>query len=186
MKVIELKLKEGGELEPAIALIDDPAIESTFLTFASEKVEFRTDERHMITGAVLIPNKLMYRSNFGGGGECNVFFSAETIEHIAHKWLADGRMKDFNLSHKDGVGCVTIVESWVKHSNVDKSVSMGFTPHPDGTWFITAYVSDEELWKRIKQGEFRGFSIEAIFEGVEVEDDPLEELTELLYKGLQL
>lgn len=187
MRVLELKLKDDGRIEPAIALIDDPAIESNFLAFASEKVEFKADDRHLITGAVLIPDKKMYRKDFAGKGECEVYFTAETIEQIAHMWMKDSKLRDFNLSHKDGVGSVTIVESWIKVSNVDKSVAMGFTPHPDGTWFITAYVSDDSLWQRIKAGEFRGFSIEAVFEGIEPEDDdPFEEFSKILAKSLQI
>jgi hypothetical protein len=34
---------------------------------------------------------------------------------------------------------------------------------PEGTWVITMKVGNGELWDKIKQGKYNGFSIEGYF-----------------------
>jgi hypothetical protein len=38
-----------------------------------------------------------------------------------------------------------------------------FKDLPDGTWFISAKVENDEVWNKIKSGEVKGFSVEGIF-----------------------
>jgi hypothetical protein len=44
-----------------------------------------------------------------------------------------------------------------------KPTPKGFSKLPDGSWFGTMKVDNDEVWQQIKSGEFRGFSIEGIF-----------------------
>ena len=39
----------------------------------------------------------------------------------------------------------------------------GFEDMPDGTWFISAKVDNDEVWAKVKSGEIKGFSVEGIF-----------------------
>jgi hypothetical protein len=39
----------------------------------------------------------------------------------------------------------------------------GYEDAPDGSWFISAKVDNEEVWAKIKAGDFKGFSVEGQF-----------------------
>lgn len=162
MKEIELFINEEGEWLDRISLVDEPAIETDFMAFAKEHLMFSIDnDKHIITGPVMIPEKRMWRNNFGG---CYVYFSAETIKEAAYRWLIENRNHSFNLDHKNDTYSVSIIESWItEDTEKDKSTALGFTDIPKGTWFVSAKVDNDELWSKIKSGEFNGFSIEGTF-----------------------
>jgi hypothetical protein len=44
----------------------------------------------------------------------------------------------------------------------DKSRHYGFAL-PVGTWFVSYKINDDDTWKRIKDGELRGFSLAGEF-----------------------
>lgn len=66
------------------------------------------------------------------------------------------------MEHNTEVNNVTVVESWiVKNSDNDKATELGFDV-PDGTWMVSMKVSNDMVWDKIKSGELKGFSIEAL------------------------
>jgi hypothetical protein len=71
---------------------------------------------------------------------------------------------------------VTIVESWLKEGDSDKSLALGLSDLPNGTWFIGAKVDDDNVWNEVKSGNIRGFSIEGMFveEAVEMKVQSVE------------
>lgn len=142
-----------------ISLVEFPAIESNFLCFSKDepkKYIFADAEKHIITGAVLIPDKRIYRNDMFG--EYNVFFSKDTIRRISEQFFANFKNKSFTLDHLDNTNGVCVVESWIKDSEIDKSVELGLEA-PVGTWFISAKVSNPNIWEGIKVGIYQGFSI---------------------------
>ena len=84
------KKKKLYEVRPdslvyAISLVECPAIESNFVYLSEEKpiqVCLEQDEKHMVFGAVLIPDKPIYRYN--QDEEYYLRFPKETIEVLAH------------------------------------------------------------------------------------------------------
>lgn len=160
------KKKKLYEVRPdslvyAISLVECPAIESNFVLLSEEKpiqVCLEQDEKQMVFGAVLIPDKPIYRCN--QEEEYYIRFPKETIEVLAHEYLQNDNIYSFTKHHKDNAEGVSVIESWVKTSNNDKSVDLGIDA-PIGTWFIGAKVDNEELWKGLKDGSMRGFSVES-------------------------
>lgn len=160
------KKKKLYEVRPdslvyAISLVECPAIESNFVLLSEEKpiqVCLEQDEKQMVFGAVLIPDKPIYRCN--QEEEYYIRFPKETIEVLAHEYLQNDNIYSFTKHHKDNAEGVSVIESWVKTSNNDKSVDLGIDA-PIGTWFIGAKVENEELWKGLKDGSMRGFSVES-------------------------
>ena len=145
----------------AISLVEEPAIESNFLALAKQKplqVFLEREDKHMLVGAVLIPNKPIYRNQ--NGEEFYVQFSSQTIEKLAHNFLMSDRIYSFTEQHEDIADNVAVVESWIKLSENDKSVEYGLDA-PIGTWFISAKVDNDDLWAKVKNGELNGFSVEA-------------------------
>jgi hypothetical protein len=45
---------------------------------------------------------------------------------------------------------------------MDKSKQYGFSL-PKGTWMISMKIEDENVWKQVKEGKYKGFSIEGYF-----------------------
>ena len=167
------KKKKLYEVRPdslvyAISLVECPAIESNFTHLSEEKpiqVCFEQDEKHMVFGAVLIPDKPIYRYN--QGDEYYIRFPKDTIEVLAHDYLKNDNIHQFTKQHKDNADGVSIIESWVKTSNNDKSVDLGIDA-PIGTWFIGAKIDNEELWQGIKAGQMKGFSVESFLNFEEI------------------
>lgn len=177
MTEIELFLNPEGEWLNRIALVDEPAIEADFMAFAKEHLMFSADEeRRIITGPVMIPDKRMYR-NWEGG--VMVYFSAETIREAAYRWLLENKNHEFNLQHQDSIASISVIESWiVEDPEKDKSAYLGFTDIPKGTWFISCKIMDESVWQAIKSGEFNGFSVEGMF--AYIQPDPIRQAEEFL------
>ena len=144
-----------------ISLVQDPAIESNFIYLSKEKpvqICLETNEKHIVMGAVLIPDKPIYRNQ--DGEEFYIQFSKETIEKLAHDYLANDRVHSFTQQHEDVADDIYVVETWLKTSENDKSKDYSIDV-PVGSWLMAAKVENEEIWNKIKAGEMNGFSIEA-------------------------
>ena len=144
-----------------ISLVQEPAIESNFIYLSKEKpvqICLETNEKHIVMGAVLIPDKPIYRNQ--NGEEFYIQFSKETIEKLAHDYLANDRVHSFTKEHDDVAENIYVVETWLKTSENDKSKDYDIDV-PVGSWLMAAKVENEEIWQKIKAGEMNGFSIEA-------------------------
>lgn len=147
----------------AVSLVDDPAIEETFIALGKEKplrIFLEENEKRIVMGAVLVPDKPIYRNQ--DGEEFYITFSADTIEKLAHDFLRMGRNYNFSYQHDGAVDGVSVIESWiVSDTEMDKSAQYGMKL-PKGTWVMAAKIDNEELWRSIRNGDAKGFSIEAI------------------------
>ena len=149
----------GGDLF-AVSLVEDPAIESNFIALSKERIPIKLeDEKRLLVGAALVPNKPIYRNV--NGKEFYISFDEATIEKLAQDFLANDYQHNVTVEHQDNVDDIVVVESWIKTSENDKSVGYGLN-EPIGTWFIGMKVNNDEIWQRIKDGYYKGFSIEAI------------------------
>ena len=150
-----------------ISLVEEPAIEVDYVAFDKDKetkpnlkfIEDKQNEKYMILGPALIPDKNIYRNY--DGDEFYVSFSAECIEKLSYKFMktcyGDGC---FTKDHESFAQGCSLAESWIKTSENDKSVEYGFDC-PIGTWFVAAKIDSIDLWESIKKGERKGFSIES-------------------------
>jgi hypothetical protein len=206
MKTIELVIDEnvissGGD---AIAFVEMPAIEETFMAFSQQKQPEITDEyileqllmlefgdsrvdlvhetdeslndmtnakfaqelreKQRIIGPVMTPSKLIPRID-DDGNEYEVYFSAETIEKISHKYMKDNNLHNVNIEHNPDnmVDDAYMVESWiVEDPSKDKSTLYGFSP-VKGQWY-TIYQLGDKTWNEfVKTGSVKGLSLEGWF-----------------------
>ena len=111
----------------------------------------------------MIPQQLIARRD-EMGNLFHVYFSKDTIEKIAKKFLADNNSHNTDVNHNGVVVSEnTLLESWiVEDSAMDKSTAMGFNV-PKGTWMGSYKINDKETWNKIKAGELNGFSVEGSF-----------------------
>jgi hypothetical protein len=166
MKLIELILDETMALTgiDAISLVEYPAIEEDFIALNTQKKQvfaMQNQDKRLLMGAALIPDKPIYRTD--GENEYYVYFSKETIRKAMELFFKNGYQRNATIEHDYEVDGTTIVESWIiEDETLDKSRAYGLSL-PVGTWMVSMKIENESIWKRVKDGEFKGFSIEGYF-----------------------
>jgi len=164
--------EEGSEVEvAAVAFVDKPAIERNFLAFKDQRVNFAINEdRRIVSGPAMVADQLIYRKD--ENGEYNVFFSPDTIREIALKFFKKDYQKNLNLFHDSSAPLqgITIFESFVSDKSRGIMPMAGFEDLPDGSWFISAKIENDEVWNAIKAGQVKGFSVEGIFSFMKIND----------------
>lgn len=146
----------------AISLVEMPAIEENYIALAKQKPQqilLEKEEKRIVCGAVLIPNRPIYRWT-PDLGDFYLEFTSEVIEKLAFDYMKKNNNSSVTLDHETNASNVYLVESWIKTTENDKSNDLGFNL-PVGTWFASMRVDDEETWQRVKNEELNGFSIES-------------------------
>lgn len=132
--------------------------------YQSQVLQFAVDtDKRIISGPAMVADVPIYRRD--ETGEYHVFFSASTIKEIALKFAKKGYAKNLNLFHDPKLPAegVTVFNSFVSDKAMGIQPMAGFEDLPDGSWFISAKVENEQVWQRIKSGELKGFSVEGNF-----------------------
>jgi len=164
MRIVELIIEKDLDGIDAVSLVDSPAIEENFIALNKEyKVQFAEvdSEKRILMGAALIPNKQIYRKY--KEDEFYVFFSEATVKQASELFLKNGNQSNATLEHKAKFDGATVVESWIiDNPEMDKSKAYGFDL-PKGTWMISMKIEDDKVWQEVKEGKYKGFSIEGYF-----------------------
>jgi len=182
MKIVELILDENQEIGiEAISVVENPAIEEDFVALKSQEFKLAEvdKERRILMGALLIPNKPIYRRS--GDDEYYIYFSKETVLKASQMYLMQGNQNNSTLEHQYKIEGLTLVESWLVEDKVhDKSVKYGMDL-PLGTWVGSVKVNNDKIWNEfVKTGKVKGFSIEGFF--ADKMERPKEEVKEDLSK----
>jgi hypothetical protein len=188
MKIVELVLDENEESGiEAISIVESPAIESDFVALKSDEIKLAEvdKEKKILMGALLIPNKPIYRKT--EGDEYYIYFSKDTVLKASQRYLTNGYQNNSTLEHSSNLQGLTLVESWIVEDEVqDKSRKYNMSV-PVGTWMGTVKVNNEEVWNDyVKTGKVKGFSIEGFFADkieaskLSLEDIDEEEVKEML------
>lgn len=160
----------------AISLVEFPAIETNWVALSEIKLSAMNEERRMLYGPALIPEKYILRIDKQTGEEFYIYFDKETVYKCAHQFMLKNLHHNHTLEHEVAVTGCTVVETWLKESEQDKSVELGIDV-PVGTWLVGSYVQNDDLWNEVKLGNVKGFSIEGIFDHMVTElSDQTEDL----------
>ena len=165
MKIVELILDEDQEIGvEAISVVENPAIEEDFIALKSQEFKLAEvdKEKRILMGALLIPNKPIYRRN--GEDEYYIYFSRDTVLKASQLYLMQGNQNNATLEHQYAINGLSLVESWIVEDKVhDKSVKYGMDL-PLGTWVGSVKVNNDEVWNEfVKTKKVNGFSIEGYF-----------------------
>jgi len=175
LDVYDITLQENDIGIKATSLVTLPATESEFLYFNKDKPQFvfSNEEKQELVGAIMIPDKLIYRDI--AGQKFYVNFTKEVIKDLTGKMIKSGTAGLFTIQHQhDVVGDgVEVLEVWIKESENDKSIDFGIEENI-GTAFMKVKVNDQSIIKHIKESGLNGFSIEL--------DASIVEKNELLFK----
>ena len=137
------------------------------------------DEKRIVTGPVMIPNKMILRRD-EEGNPFYIYFTKDTIRKMSEKFFAKNKHNNTDINHDENITTEnTLIESWISESiKHDKSYKYGFAL-PEGTWYVSYKINDDETWNLIKEGELRGFSLAGGFIQKMKEIDPEAKLNDI-------
>lgn len=166
-----------------ISLVTRPAVLSDFIALARREqpqaYRVQDEDRHIVRGVVLRADFPIYRRT-ESGREYYVLYRAGTIRQMAEKYLAESRQNNINLMHEDGSDTdgVRMVQWFIKDTAAGVS-PQGFEDIEDGSLFAEFHVEDDEIWSRVKDGTYRGFSLEGYFSlEPETDQDDMDSIVE--------
>lgn len=157
--------EETGMLR--ISLVDFPAVESNFLAFAKEGEKARLyfvkdEEKRIVRGVVMRADYPILRRS--GDYEYFIVFRADTIRAMAEKYLAESRQNAVDEMHNhNNVDEVKMVQYFIKDTAAGIAPA-GFDDIADGSLFAEFHVLNDEVWAKVKDGTYKGFSLEGAFE----------------------
>ena len=118
----------------AISLVDHPAIERNWMAFNKGKqMKFALNEEKKIVSGICM-----------------------TADYPIYRKDEDGR--EYYETEVDGV---FMFESFLIDDT--KPTPKGFDKAPNGSWFVSYKIDNDEVWASVKSGEFKGFSVEGVF-----------------------
>jgi hypothetical protein len=195
MKIVELILNED-ELQQginAVSVVHSPAIESNFIALKDNTIKLASVdvEKRILMGAILIPNKPIYRDQVLNGEveQFYCYFSKNTVEKASQMYLMQGNQKNTTLEHEMALKGLCMVESWIKvDMGKDKSTAYGLND-PIGTWYGSFKVNNDEIWNDyVKTGKVKGFSIEGFFadKSLKTEMSKIDPIQDRINKAIEI
>ena len=148
-----------------ISMVDFPAVMANWQTFAGQQPQrfsIADEDQRLIRGVIMRADFPIYRRD--ASGEYYLIFRAETIREMAEKYLAENRQNRVDLMHEgDEVRGVQMVQWFIK--DTEKGVApAGYDDVADGSLFAEFHVTDDSIWAAVKEGTFKGFSLEGFFD----------------------
>jgi hypothetical protein len=166
-----------------VSLVETPAIQKDFLAFAeiAQRFEIKDEEKRIVTGAAMIADLPIYRRD-DVRGEYYVVFDKESIFKIAKKWARGNKYDAVNTHHNTPIADgVSLFESYIIDRQRGVMPPMGFEEVADGSWFVSYLIDNDEVWAKVKSGEFKGFSVEGVFDfPVDADEQLIEQMKSIL------
>lgn len=149
-----------------VSFVDFPAVESDFVALAARKpvmFSVANEEKRLVRGVLMRADFPIYRYD-AYMGEYYIVYHADTIRQMAEKFLKEGRVNEVNQMHIpfSEVRGVEMHQIFIKDSAAGISPE-GFEEIADGSLFVEYHVTNDEVWASVKDGTYRGFSLEGIF-----------------------
>ncbi len=165
LPVIYLTIDDNEEAGvEAVALVDTPAIERNWMAFSDQpkpyRFEITNEEKRIISGPLMVADFPIYRRD-DEGREYYVVFNAETIRKIVYRYMRQGRTDSVNEMHETALDGVFMFESFIIDEM--KPTPKGYGKLPEGSWFGSFRVENDDVWQQVKEGDFNGFSVEGLF-----------------------
>lgn len=158
-----------------ISLVDEPAVMSNFLAFDKTRkpqmYAIANEEKRIVRGVVMRADFPIYRYD-ESFGEYYIIYKADTIRQMAEKYLLESRQNDVNLMHEDDsdVDGVQMVQYFIKDTDAGVNPT-GFEEIADGSLFAEFHIVNDEVWEQVKDGTFKGYSLEGVFDLVPEQDE---------------
>jgi hypothetical protein len=168
LQEIELTIKDVNEDGVfAISLVENPAIEENWVHLSSHQIDLKVvdEEKRIVVGYALIPDKRIYRNQ--NGKEFNIFFSADTIRQTAELYMKQLNNNNVTTEHEKKIDGASVIESWITEDDKYDKVNLYNLKPIVGGWAVMMKIYNDEAWKSVKDGTFKGYSIEGKYDGFE-------------------
>ena len=164
----------------AISLVENPAIEEDFVKLSKITVELQAtdDSKREVIGIALVPNKKILRRD-NDGNEFTISFPESTILKAQENYMKNLRLNNVTIDHEESVDGVTLVESWIVEDEKQDKSNIYNLKATKGSWVVKMKVYNDEVYKDIKLGKYKGFSIEGKFDDLK-QTDLSKEIEQLL------
>ncbi|MBM7623725.1 XkdF-like putative serine protease domain-containing protein [Sporohalobacter salinus] len=110
----------------------------------------KNESKRIVSGPVLVPDEADHSGDI---------VSKEEIEEKAHTYLRKyGNVdKQHQLANK-----AEVVESYITPTKLTYKLDGEEVVIPEGSWWLSVKVTDDETWKQVEDEELNGFSIMAV------------------------
>lgn len=179
LKIYEAKVRATDDTGIfAVSFVEQPAIEKNFVALKrganAALTRLKIDvKKQILTGAVLVPDMLIYRDGKDNNMEEHYLkYTADDIELIRNKMMRTGvALKSTTHQHEKTLRGNYMIECWiVTDPKRDKSVALGLGEMPKGTLMASYQVRNARYWEtQVMTGNVKGFSIEGLFNYKKVE-----------------
>jgi hypothetical protein len=150
----------------AVSIVENPAIELDFVALKSQDIKMAKvdDEKRILMGPILVPDKKIYRYDEVTGEEYNIFFSKDTVRKASEWFLSKGNQNNATIEHEEAVDGLSLVESWIVEDPKMDKANLYNLKVEEGYWMGSWKVYNDEIWDDyVKTGKVKGFSIEGKF-----------------------
>ena len=170
------------------SLVEFPAHEKNFETFAKNRIKYEfNEEQQVITGIAISSDTPIYRYDQNTDEEYYVVFTKNSIRDIIIDYARRNNFNNVNLDHNPHkvVDGVFMIMSYQIDNERGFTAPERFKDAKDGSWLVSYKVTDKELFEKAKNGEFNGFSVEGVFNLVDTNKTKQNEF-EAILKEVQL
>lgn len=161
LKVYLVNIDDEEEGVNKISFVHSPAFESNFVHYNNieSKYQIVDEEKRIVFGPIILADHNVLR-NDPPLGLHYTRYTSDTIQKIASRYFKNKHIDSVNVHHKIDVNGVYMIESFFKDSN--RVVPVMYQDANDGSWFGSFQVENDNVWQDVKNGTFRGYSIEIL------------------------
>lgn len=179
VQVLELVINPipGKSGVKTVASVDEPAIMQYATYFRTDgspiqseiKACFLNEEKGIILSPALIPDLLIPRVDPATKMPFCVFMKRETIFETGMNWMSENRQSLSNEMHTGGEtpGGIKWFAAFFSFENLVPN-PIPYSHLPYGTWYLMGKITDPELKTKFRTGEYKGISIEGLFDMINV------------------
>ena len=120
----------------------------------------KSDAKRLVTGIILVPDEVDKQGDI---------VSAEAIEELAYNFMSDYRAQESDMGemHTDMRDDIQLVESYL----APQELTFGTKIVKRGSWIVTSKVLNDDAWKKVEDGTYRGYSIKGLLPCQQLEED---------------
>jgi hypothetical protein len=176
-KFYRAKIKKKSDFKAKISIVEEPAIEFRALMLNTDevidesesvdivKLQKIDEERKILSGPAIIPNKWIERKIRRANGEVEEFyiiFTEEDIIDFYEQWKKDGFL--INHDHGDRLSKAVVETAFIIS---DENPTPDFYEYKleKGSLYVETKYPDDE-WKEIKEKGKNAYSIEGAFDAI--------------------
>lgn len=168
LPLYEFKITEDIDGVEAVAFVDAPAIEVNWKAFDKQapiKFAIQNEEKRIVASPIMIADLPIYRRD-NTHGEYMCVFRKDTIEQIVQKFSKNNLFNSVNAMHNPDqkIEGVYLYQSFLINSEMGINTPKGFDELADGSWFGFYKIENDNVWADIKNGIFKGVSVEGFFD----------------------